>query len=1060
MDNNQLNPHNSSNGAMNNVLQDGLTPEQYAQNARQLEAYSRMNALGLQVYLERQTHLAEQRRQDEVRLIQMAQQLAAGRQQHHQRQFLPAAPQVPRAHQPLPAQQSAASSSRNAPLQMFNHGRSHNEPNAGDVMSQSARQYRFHVMEPSRAPVPSVQQQQQQHPSFNTFTPFVNQNIHPQRDSNHIRSFGGVGAMATSASTHPPIAQPPKTTTLASVQHQSQYPQYSGVSVTASQARAGEGSTSRVAPSQGHSYEQISTLYHSWVKTHGPEKAAEMTQDLMRSWQQKRQIQSEVQAPMHSATASTAFAPARNHQMQSQFQIPNHSVPNEGEWTSGISEDGRLVPSQPHLAPQTSAPQGIVSPQELPVSGAIKKETDHSTTTNSPSTFPTAPSSQSHSILLAPEEKSTALYTMRGLAASIKRSLNAERLAASGQPTPASEIHTNTSKLSPPNEVVDTAEQSGLATAGTHEPAIIPTTDAMETVPVPHLDEGGASSATALSPFPQLPVSQRETSSSPDEVTIPEPSHDFVPFSTLAGAVSFDNITGYAPADHPTMPSPLATPFEGLTDPQQAPDIIPHDPMDIPLLPFTESSFNGLSFPTRTPTPPLSAMITPFRDDDVADGKIQEIPSPVPTSPCLDQVEKQPESISPTSKHSLEARVISTGGDQDRIDFDVTSPSSEHATHPQVQVQIPNSPKEESHVFVRRTEEISGEPLEGARTEGYPGDETRKHVRTSEVPSAPPMKPAGEPAFYIAVPPLPEWVRRAKRRKVANNGLGSEETEYAENELANRLCPRHCHWSGCQAVLNSMYTLKQHVRRHQSEVEPIGPAMTVSCQWKQCRMVCEQSSLLLHLNRHIDKEITCIYDDCEERFSRAQDLAAHERSEHANDESPPCAIPQRPVLKNHVPLPQTLPSYTVTTRPASKPSISAERHSRLGPWVAELLIFTVLGMTFGHPVTGSHGETRLTDKALEVAPTPIIPGNGNGGEITPKSELMEQLAEYDLLEEPSVRSFDDLNTVDITRAFRDGVSVGSGFSSTLKEVASESDGGQTSLQTVADSDSMAVEALL
>ncbi|KAH9062745.1 hypothetical protein EDB87DRAFT_258358 [Lactarius vividus] len=163
--------------------------------------------------------------------------------------------------------------------------------------------------------------------------------------------------------------------------------------------------------------------------------------------------------------------------------------------------------------------------------------------------------------------------------------------------------------------------------------------------------------------------------------------------------------------------------------------------------------------------------------------------------------------------------------------------------------------------------------------------------------------------------------------------------EYAENELANRLCPRHCHWSGCQAVLNSMYTLKQHVRRHQSEVEPIGPAMTVSCQWKQCRMVCEQSSLLLHLNRHIDKEITCIYDDCEERFSRAQDLAAHERSEHANDESPPCAIPQRPVLKTHVPLSQTLPLCTVTTRPASKPSISAERHSRLGPWVAVLLIF-------------------------------------------------------------------------------------------------------------------------
>jgi len=226
--------------------------------------------------------------------------------------------------------------------------------------------------------------------------------------------------------------------------------------------------------------------------------------------------------------------------------------------------------------------------------------------------------------------------------------------------------------------------------------------------------------------------------------------------------------------------------------------------------------------------------------------------------------------------------------------------------------------------------------------------------------------------------------------------------------------------------------------------------MTVSCQWKQCRMVCERSSLLSHLHRHIEKEINCIYDDCDERFSRVQDLAAHERSKHANDEAPPCALPQRPVLMAPVPLPETLPSYTVTTWPASKPSISAERHTRLGPWV--------LGMTFGHPVTGSHGDTRLTDKSLEVAPTPMLLGDGNGGETTPKSELMEPMAEYDLLEEPSVgstRFFDDLNTVDMTRIFRDGVSAERGSSYAFKEVASDGDEGQT--QT---SDSMAVEALL
>lgn len=67
--NNQLNPHNSqnhhSNNALDHIIQTGVTPEQYAQNARQLEVYSRMNALGLQVYLQRQNQVAEQRRRDE-----------------------------------------------------------------------------------------------------------------------------------------------------------------------------------------------------------------------------------------------------------------------------------------------------------------------------------------------------------------------------------------------------------------------------------------------------------------------------------------------------------------------------------------------------------------------------------------------------------------------------------------------------------------------------------------------------------------------------------------------------------------------------------------------------------------------------------------------------------------------------------------------------------------------------------------------------------------------------------------------------------------------------------
>ncbi len=44
---------------VNRFIQGGVTPEQFAENAR------RMNGMGLQVYLQRQSQQAEQRRQDE-----------------------------------------------------------------------------------------------------------------------------------------------------------------------------------------------------------------------------------------------------------------------------------------------------------------------------------------------------------------------------------------------------------------------------------------------------------------------------------------------------------------------------------------------------------------------------------------------------------------------------------------------------------------------------------------------------------------------------------------------------------------------------------------------------------------------------------------------------------------------------------------------------------------------------------------------------------------------------------------------------------------------------------
>jgi hypothetical protein len=50
---------------LNRFVEGGVTPEQFAENARQLESFSRMNAMALQVYLQRQSQQAEQRRQDE-----------------------------------------------------------------------------------------------------------------------------------------------------------------------------------------------------------------------------------------------------------------------------------------------------------------------------------------------------------------------------------------------------------------------------------------------------------------------------------------------------------------------------------------------------------------------------------------------------------------------------------------------------------------------------------------------------------------------------------------------------------------------------------------------------------------------------------------------------------------------------------------------------------------------------------------------------------------------------------------------------------------------------------
>ena len=91
-------------------------------------------------------------------------------------------------------------------------------------------------------------------------------------------------------------------------------------------------------------------------------------------------------------------------------------------------------------------------------------------------------------------------------------------------------------------------------------------------------------------------------------------------------------------------------------------------------------------------------------------------------------------------------------------------------------------------------------------------------------------------------------------------------------------------------------------------------------------------------------------------------------------------------------------------------------------------------MIIGHPTAGGdlggsnsalrvRRTTRLTDKALDIAPMPMLPSTRDNGETSPKCEFLGQSAEYDILEEPSVASgrvFGELDAAGVTGQFYEG----------------------------------------
>lgn len=90
----------------------------------------------------------------------------------------------------------------------------------------------------------------------------------------------------------------------------------------------------------------------------------------------------------------------------------------------------------------------------------------------------------------------------------------------------------------------------------------------------------------------------------------------------------------------------------------------------------------------------------------------------------------------------------------------------------------------------------------------------------------------------------------------------------------------------------------------------------------------------------------------------------------------------------------------------------------------------IIGQPTAGPDLGGSNTTlrvrrtaRLTDKAVDIVPTLMLPSTGDNGETSPNYEFLGQSAEYDILEEPSVASnrvFGELDSVGVTGEFYEG----------------------------------------
>ncbi len=601
-------------------------------------------------------------------------------------------------------------------------------------------------------------------------------------------------------------------------------------------------------------------LYSSWVrvcvlcnsasvylsdrqKAYGVVKANLMAKEHIHSWRQETHATATV--PYSTVARPTTPMSAQNLQRPNPFQVskpegaavPPLPRPQTQEWNSFapvVSTHGRQTLSQqaptapPSHAPLHRTPTNELASEtnavrlaqntgdvynaaeaqshypETATSSRVVTSTDLASAVSAPRS---SQSDSTKSILLASEKKGTAPYSMSGLAASIKRSLNAERLAASIEPSALPDLHSQERKPSSSIEAVDIQHQAKPNTPDSPDSAIgnsherDPDSKA-ETQPVNLVTEPADTPLTLPVSVSEASPPHEETIHTANEFLIPtsqrNSSYNFTPFSTLTGAVSFDNDTDSVPVNHNPAPSSVATGVsEDMTTSQPTSQSVFHDRVEDPLIPDSQTSFEPISFPHRTPTPPLAATITTVPDEGEVDEEADSIPS-FRASTLLHEIEtdSQPQHIQSGNEDDVEMSSV-PGEDQVQTQPDIASSAFSQPRDNDTLMQEVDVFAHQASSLEPSVEEIDRDSMGNLMVKEHPVDETRGSAQVPEEParvlpetlpfrvqstesvktSSPgllpklPRKHRKKQKFYIAVPPPPEWVLQAKRREAERKAL-------------------------------------------------------------------------------------------------------------------------------------------------------------------------------------------------------------------------------------------------------------------------------------------------